>query len=93
MSGEGWWIIGHIRPRTCGKHFTSTSKHNKGKWGQHSYAVLELLACAAGLREPVTMVTRLRLDVALYDPAPERKAPERLLIPDLATALTLSLSA
>jgi hypothetical protein len=61
------------------KHFTSTSTHNKGKWGQHSYAVLELLACAAGLREPVTMVTRLRLDVALYDPAPERKAPECLL--------------
>jgi hypothetical protein len=37
-----------------------------------SYAVLELLACAAGLKEPVTVVTRLRLDAALYDPAPER---------------------
>jgi hypothetical protein len=30
-----------------------------------SYAVLELLACAAGLREPVTVITRLRLDAAL----------------------------
>jgi hypothetical protein len=39
-----------------------------------SYAVLELLACAAGLREPVTVITRLRLDAALYDPAPIRKA-------------------
>jgi DDE superfamily endonuclease len=38
-----------------------------------SYAVLELLACATGLREPVTVITRLRLDAALYDPAPVRK--------------------
>jgi len=39
-----------------------------------SCAVLELLACAAGLAEPVTMITRLRLDAALYDPAPPCKA-------------------
>jgi hypothetical protein len=39
-----------------------------------SYAVLELLACAAGLREPVTVITRLRLYAALYDPAPARNA-------------------
>jgi hypothetical protein len=38
-----------------------------------SYAVLELLACAAGLLKPVTVITRLRLDAALYDPAPPRK--------------------
>jgi hypothetical protein len=38
-----------------------------------SYAVLELLADAAGLARPVTMVTRLRLDAALYDPAPARE--------------------
>jgi hypothetical protein len=38
-----------------------------------SYAVLELLDCAASMIEPVTMVTRLRLDAALYDPAPVRK--------------------
>jgi hypothetical protein len=37
-----------------------------------TYAVLELLADAAGLRQPVTVVTRLRLDAALYDPAPPR---------------------
>jgi hypothetical protein len=37
-----------------------------------SYAVLELLAAAAGLTQPVTMITRLRLDAALYDPAPPR---------------------
>jgi hypothetical protein len=37
-----------------------------------TYAVPELLADAAGLRQPVTVVTRLRLDAALYDPAPPR---------------------
>lgn len=38
-----------------------------------SYAVLELLAAAAALPQPVTMVTRLRLDAALYEPAPPRE--------------------
>ena len=38
-----------------------------------AYAVLELLADAARLPQPVTMVTRLRLDAALYDPAPPRE--------------------
>jgi hypothetical protein len=35
-----------------------------------SYAVIELLARCARLRQPITMITRLRLDAALYDPAP-----------------------
>jgi len=38
-----------------------------------SYAVLELLAAAASLSAPVTMITRLRMDAALYDPAPPRE--------------------
>ena len=38
-----------------------------------TYAVLDLLAAATGLRQPVTIVTRLRLDAALYDPAAPRK--------------------
>ncbi len=38
-----------------------------------AYAVLELLADAARLPRPVTVVTRLRLDAALYDPAPVRE--------------------
>ena len=38
-----------------------------------SYAALELLASLLGLSNPVYMVTRLRLDAALYEPAPERK--------------------
>ena len=42
-----------------------------------SYAALELLAASQGLPEPVTMVTRLRLDAALYDPAPPRQAGQR----------------
>jgi hypothetical protein len=35
-----------------------------------SYAALELLAACQTLAEPVTMVTRLRMDAALYEPAP-----------------------
>jgi hypothetical protein len=42
-----------------------------------SYAVLELLATCVNLRQPVTVVTRLRLDAALYDPAPERQPGQR----------------
>lgn len=38
-----------------------------------SYAVLELLASAASLALPVTLITRLRLDAALYAPAPPRE--------------------
>jgi DDE superfamily endonuclease len=38
-----------------------------------TYAALELLADAARLAQPVTVVTRLRLDAALYDPAPPRE--------------------
>lgn len=39
-----------------------------------SYAVLDLLAHCARLRRPITIVTRLRLDAALYEPAPPRAA-------------------
>ena len=42
-----------------------------------TYAALELLASAQGLAQPVTIVTRLRLDAALYDPAPPRQAGQR----------------
>ncbi len=35
-----------------------------------SYAALELLSRCAQRRHPITMLTRLRLDAALYDPAP-----------------------
>jgi hypothetical protein len=38
-----------------------------------SYAAIELLAAAGGLSLPVTLITRLRLDAALYDPAPPRE--------------------
>jgi hypothetical protein len=40
-----------------------------------AYASLRLLAsCRGFLPKPVTFVTRLRLDAALYDPAPPRRA-------------------
>lgn len=42
-----------------------------------SYAVIELLAVCVGLAQPVTMITRLRLDAALYDPAPPRQPGTR----------------
>src|ERR671934_972248 len=38
-----------------------------------SYAAIELLSACACLPRPVTIVTRLRLDAALYDPAPPRE--------------------
>jgi hypothetical protein len=42
-----------------------------------SYAVIELLAVCVGLAQPVTLITRLRLDAALYDPAPPRQPGRR----------------
>ncbi len=42
-----------------------------------TYAAIELLAAGAGLAQPVTMITRLRLDAALYDPAPPRVPGKR----------------
>ena len=38
----------------------------------NGYAVLDLLHCCQSLREPVTLIARLRLDAALYAPAPPR---------------------
>jgi hypothetical protein len=38
--------------------------------GDSSYAALDLLAACQTLTEPVTVVTRLRMDAALYEPAP-----------------------
>jgi hypothetical protein len=42
-----------------------------------SYAALELLAACRAWPNPVTVVTRLRLDAALYDPAPARRPGQR----------------
>ena len=53
-----------------------------------SYAALEFLHACASLREPVTVITRLRVDAALYEPAPPycgrgrpRKKGDRLPTP------------
>lgn len=40
--------------------------------GDSSYAVLGLLHFCQSLSHPVTLITRLRLDAALYEPAPRR---------------------
>ncbi len=42
-----------------------------------TYAAIELLAAGTNLAQPVTMITRLRLDAALYDPAPPRLPGKR----------------
>src|SRR5215216_4880218 len=42
-----------------------------------SYAVLDLLAASTALVQPVTIVTRLRLDAALYDRAPAHAPGQR----------------
>ena len=40
--------------------------------GDNGYAVLDLLHCCQSLRQLVTLIARLRLDAALYAPAPPR---------------------
>lgn len=42
-----------------------------------SYAVLALLHFCQALPQPVTVITRLRLDAALYEPAPPRQPGQR----------------
>jgi DDE superfamily endonuclease len=42
-----------------------------------SYAALELLAWCARQARPITVITRLRLDAALYAPAPVRRRGQR----------------
>ena len=56
--------------------------------GDSSYAALDFLHACANLKRPVTVITRLRLDAALYEPAPPyagrgrpRKKGQRLLTP------------
>lgn len=39
-----------------------------------SFAALELLFCVSQQKLPIQMITRLRLDAALYEPAPKRQA-------------------
>ena len=41
--------------------------------GNGGYAVLDLLHCCQSLAQPVTLIARLRLDAALYEPAPPRQ--------------------
>jgi hypothetical protein len=42
-----------------------------------SFAVIELLGRAARLTNPICMITRFRLDAALYKPAPQRKPGQK----------------
>ena len=49
------------------------ARTSPGVLGDNGYAVLDLLHCCQSLREPVTLIARLRLDAALYAPAPLRE--------------------
>jgi DDE superfamily endonuclease len=42
--------------------------------GDAGYAVFDLLSRMARLKQPITVVTRIRMDAALYAPPPPRKA-------------------
>src|SRR5215218_763180 len=42
-----------------------------------AYASLKLLSRCRSLSKPVTFITRLRLDAALYEPAPVRRRGQR----------------
>jgi hypothetical protein len=42
--------------------------------GDAGYAVFDLLSRMARLKQPITVVTRIRMDAALYAPPPRRKA-------------------
>src|SRR5688572_14493987 len=42
-----------------------------------AYASLKLLESCRKLRKPITFITRLRLDGALYEPAPPRRPHQR----------------
>ena len=58
-----------------------------------SYAALELLHSCQALAQPVTLITRLRLDAALYTPAPPyagvgRPRKKGVRLPTLQTLLT-----
>lgn len=60
--------------------------------GDSSYAVLDFLHACQPLTHPVTIVTRLRLDAALYEPAPPysgqgRPRKKGRCLPTLATLL------
>ena len=44
--------------------------------GDNAYSALEFLHECQSLTQPVTIITRLRLDAALYESAPVRKAKQ-----------------
>ena len=55
------------------RKLTGSSPIGPVRLSSTSYAVLELLHFRQSLAQPVTVITRLRLDAALYEPAPPRR--------------------
>ena len=65
-----------------------------------SYAALDLLHFCQSMQRPVTFITRLRRDAALYEPAPPRRPGQMgrtrvkgLRLPTLKTLLTVPIHA
>jgi hypothetical protein len=50
------------------------SARDRGRRRRWGYASLKLLDRCRSLSNPITFITRLRLDAALYEPAPPRRA-------------------
>ena len=63
------WMLRQVRCWLPGRYLVMVA--------DNSFAVIELLAKMAGLKEPICMIVRFRLDAALYEPAPERKEGQR----------------
>src|SRR5215207_1346581 len=56
----------------AGKALASRTRA-RGRIADGGYASLKLLDRCRRLKKPITFITRLRLDAALYEPAPPRR--------------------
>ena len=88
LTGSRCWRLRPVTTNSCGRQHKKLTDWARQmvmqlrRWlphrplvlvGDNSYAVLDLLHCCQSLREPVTLIARLRLDAALYAPAPPRQ--------------------
>jgi hypothetical protein len=66
---RGWQMIAQLRRWLPDRRLVMV--------GDSSYAVIDLLHNCQSLTNPVTVITRLRLDAALYEPAPVHQGSTR----------------
>jgi len=65
-----------LAPRLLGSTVVGRGGY-RGAVADSSFAVIELLGRMQRLENPICMVTRFRLDAALYEPAPERQPGQK----------------